>query len=277
MLKSPKRTFKKLFPNLVQYIIYLRGLLRANLCKINSSGKPIFKCPICEYHGPFIDYIKNIFNIEYTQCPKCELYERHRLQFLVIKEIEKKYNFSKMSILHFAPELYFKRLFNKIFYIHYTADLIDDDVDYKVDICRMPFDDDSFDVIFASHVLEHVSDDNMALSEIVRVLKPNGFAILPVPVVSPVTIEYHTENINEFGHVRTIGLDYFDKFKKYFSIVEILDSSKYDEKYQLYTYEDRSHYPTSTSPLRQPMDGYRHLDYVPVCFKSSGSSGLLVG
>jgi SAM-dependent methyltransferase len=265
--KLIRQTIKRLFPNIVPYVKDLRGFLRANLYRINLSGKPKFTCPICNYSGPFVDFNKTKQIIKHTKCPKCELYERHRLQYLVIKEIESRHNLSKLAILHFAPELAFERLFNKKFGEHYTADLIDEGVDYQVDICRLPFKNDSFDVIFASHVLEHVIDDNIALAEVVRVLKPNGFAILPVPVVSPVTIEYNSLNPYEFGHVRAIGIDYFDKYKKFFSKVEIWDSADFEEKYQLYTYEMRSCYPTSTSPLRQPMDGVKHLDYVPVCFK----------
>jgi len=265
--KTIKRTIKRLFPYVVPFVRDTRGFIRANLCRINIYRKPKFTCPICNYSGPFVDYCNNNQIISHTKCPRCELYERHRLQHLVIKQIGKKRDLSKMAILHFAPELAFERLFNKLFAKHYTADIIGEGVDYQVDICSMPFENESFDVIFASHVLEHVIDDDTALSEVMRVLKPNGIAILPVPVVSPVTIEYNSPNQYEFGHVRAIGIDYFEKYKKLFSKVEIWNSADFEEKYQLYTYEMRNLYPTITSPLRQPMDGVKHLDYVPVCFK----------
>ncbi|MDP6908310.1 MAG: class I SAM-dependent methyltransferase, partial [Flavobacteriales bacterium] len=63
-----------------------------------------------------------------------------------------------------------------------TADLFSPLADVKCDIQNMPFDDNSFDVIFCNHVLEHVEDDYKAMSELFRVLKPDGFAILQVPV-----------------------------------------------------------------------------------------------
>jgi SAM-dependent methyltransferase len=55
----------------------------------------------------------------------------------------------------------------------------------------LTFLDNSFDVLINSDVLEHVSDLNMALSEVKRVLKPGGFHVFTIPVdyELPVTIE----------------------------------------------------------------------------------------
>ena len=39
---------------------------------------------------------------------------------------------------------------------------------------RLPYPDDAFDVVFANHMLYHVTDVPLALSEIRRVLKPGG-------------------------------------------------------------------------------------------------------
>lgn len=44
----------------------------------------------------------------------------------------------------------------------------------KVDIQSIPFPDECFDVVIANHMLYHVPDLNLALSEVRRVLKPNG-------------------------------------------------------------------------------------------------------
>jgi SAM-dependent methyltransferase len=51
----------------------------------------------------------------------------------------------------------------------------------KGDICALPFPDASFDVVFATDVIEHVDDDHLAAQEICRVLKPGGNAIITVP------------------------------------------------------------------------------------------------
>jgi SAM-dependent methyltransferase len=50
------------------------------------------------------------------------------------------------------------------------------------DVERLPFEDGSFDKALCSHVLEHVLDDRAVLSEIYRVLREGGRAILAVPL-----------------------------------------------------------------------------------------------
>ena len=46
-----------------------------------------------------------------------------------------------------------------------------------------------FDVIYCSHVLEHVPDDRLAMGELRRVLKRAGWAVLLVPITAEQTIE----------------------------------------------------------------------------------------
>lgn len=45
----------------------------------------------------------------------------------------------------------------------------------------LPFEDDSYDIICAFDVIEHIEDDIKAIEEIHRVLKPNGKYFLTVP------------------------------------------------------------------------------------------------
>ena len=72
---------------------------------------------------------------------------------------------------------------------------------------RLPFADASFDRIIASEVLEHIPDDQRALDELSRVLRPGGSIAVTVPAWWPETIcwrlseEYHAP-IVEGGHVR---------------------------------------------------------------------------
>jgi len=49
------------------------------------------------------------------------------------------------------------------------------------DILELPFPDASFDKILMSEVLEHIADDEAALHEVYRVLKPGGILALSVP------------------------------------------------------------------------------------------------
>lgn len=75
------------------------------------------------------------------------------------------------------------------------------------DALRLPFRDDTFDHIIASEVLEHVTDDELALAEAHRVLKPGGTLAATVPSWLPEQVcwalsdEYHAPFV-EGGHVR---------------------------------------------------------------------------
>lgn len=75
------------------------------------------------------------------------------------------------------------------------------------DARRLPFADDSFDVVITSEVLEHIQDDVAAIAEMVRVLKPGGRFTATVPAWFPEVVnwklsdEYHAPK-SVGGHVR---------------------------------------------------------------------------
>ena len=129
-----------------------------------------------------------------------------------------------MRVLHFAPELVFYDLFSSFKDIDYwSVDLNPNrykgKVRKKVDITNIPFEDNSFDLIMCTHVLEHIPEDKKAMSELYRVLKPKtGIALLNVPIYKnkAVTLEnpeYNTPELRskyygQYDHVRAYGLDY---------------------------------------------------------------------
>ncbi|WP_108513290.1 class I SAM-dependent methyltransferase [Bradyrhizobium algeriense] len=49
------------------------------------------------------------------------------------------------------------------------------------DACAMPFNDESFDLVLATDVIEHLDDDRAGLREISRVLTPDGKVLITVP------------------------------------------------------------------------------------------------
>lgn len=75
----------------------------------------------------------------------------------------------------------------------------------KADATSLPFPDGTFDRIIASEVLEHIEADESAMSELARVLRPDGAAAVTVPRFWPETIcwalsqDYRT---SAGGHVR---------------------------------------------------------------------------
>lgn len=256
MIEIAKRLLEKLIfsPSFVSNLYRTLGI------------KNCYQCPICNYYGRFKSVMPETGKRKNARCVRCGSLERHRLQYLVFNEIIKNMDTQKMSMLHFAPETFFKKMFKKKFRFYVTADLYSRNVDRKEDLTSMSFENNSFDFFYASHVLEHIENDLKALSEIRRVLKPNGIAIIPVPIMGDKTIEYHKQNPHECNHVRCPGKDYYDSYKNYFSKIKLYYSGDFDEKNQLYIYEDRSKWP-NTMPLRPSTPGIRHLDIVPVCYK----------
>jgi SAM-dependent methyltransferase len=71
----------------------------------------------------------------------------------------------------------------------------------------LPFPDDTFDRIIAAEVLEHIPDDEGAIAELHRVLKPGGTIAVTIPAWLPEQIcwalseEYHAPHVPG-GHVR---------------------------------------------------------------------------
>lgn len=180
--------------------------------------------------------------------------------------LRKRFNLSELSIHHFSPEKAMSVYFREIFGSYFSAGITSEPVDCPADLTELPFPDCSCDFIFASHILEHIQDDEKAISEIKRVLKPGGIAVLPVPIVQETTVEYPEPNPMEADHVRAPGLDYFDKYKKVFSKVDVIGSEDFDSQFQLWNFEDRTGFPTKDSPLKRPMQGKRHPDFVPICY-----------
>lgn len=234
--------------------------------RLENKSKQKFECPICKYCGPFVDLHPLTGLRKHAKCPNCGALERHRIQFLVVQSILKKIDAPHMKMLHFAPEEFLTRTLFKKFGMYETADLNRPDVDHQCNLENLPFSNSTYDFVFASHVLEHVSNDKKAIQEIFRILKPNGIAVLPVPLVSHETIEYPEPNPNEEFHVRAPGLDYFDRYQTCFSRVETYTSDFFPKKFQLFVYEDRTQWPSTWCPLRQAMDGEKHMDIVPVCY-----------
>lgn len=128
-------------------------------------------------------------------------------------------------MLHIAPELCFIDRFEALENIEYiTGDIESPLAKVKMDIHDIPFEANTFDIVFCNHVLEHVESDIRAMEEMQRVLKPGGWAILQVPFFYPLneettedtSITDPRERERRFGqddHVRLYGKDYADRIR----------------------------------------------------------------
>lgn len=248
--------------------IWRRAVLPKVLHTAVNRNKESFTCPNCDFYGPFRNYRPGTGIRLHAQCPSCGALERHRVQRAVLDRLFIDISPQKLRVLHFAPETFFRNHFRRLNVKSYeTADLHMTNVDHQVDLCDLPFPDGSYDLVFASHVLEHIDDDIKAISEISRILSKGGVAILPVPIVGKISVEYDKPNPLEEYHVRAPGEDYFERYKPYFSEVNIIKSSELNEGIQPFIYEDRSGWPDSKYPQRIASGGERHEDFIPICIR----------
>lgn len=229
---------------------------------LNKRGKK-HKCYVCgntfnhfnKYHGG----IKNIpefrlklnlvdSNRDSFGCPFCPAYDRESHLFMFFDKLNFWKQLPDFQILHFAPE---KNLSEKIEslnpfkYIKADFNPIHEDIK-MIDATVIPFENDSFDLVICNHVLEHIPNYLMAISEIYRVIKPNGIAILQTPYSKILSKNFEDHNINtdnlreffygEKDHYRIFSEQHFlnDLRNVGFNLKIIQNREFFDDKISLY-------------------------------------------
>ncbi len=150
--------------------------------------------------------------------------ERHRLIWLYLTQ-ELDIEHQAFNVLHIAPELCLQRRLRALSHLHYTsADLESPWAEVHCDIQALPFAADTFDLILCNHVLEHIPDDRLAMRELLRVLAPEGRALLLVPMDTSreTTLEdpaINTDALREQyywqrDHLRLYGQDYVQRLRE---------------------------------------------------------------
>jgi SAM-dependent methyltransferase len=244
----------------------LKNRLRLFSGKI-FNNQPDFKCPLCAYVGQFVPTNnRDMGSRAYSHCPKCGSKERHRLMAHALNTRLASKITGQSDVLHFAPEPHIAALIRpkvrSYKTSHYTGG-----GDYKFDMKNIELPESSFDIVIASHVLEHIDDDLRAMTEVKRILRPGGVALLPVPTYAEKTIEYGRP-LESGGHVRAPGPDYFSRMKDIFDEVELIESKDAPAEYQTHCFENRSKWPTRNAPQVKPMQGIAFSEYLPICKKS---------
>jgi SAM-dependent methyltransferase len=175
-------------------------------------------CPICGHEGSFRAQGRPP---RYdAKCPKCGSFERHRLLALLLERTDAIRPGDRL--LHFAPEPSARALAKDIGVDYVSADIQPGVGDLTLDVESLDLPDASYDVVLASHVLEHV-DDGKALAEIFRVLRPGGRLIAFTPVIegwdetfedaSKVSVSDRLLHFGQEDHVRFYGRDVRDRIR----------------------------------------------------------------
>lgn len=225
-----------------------------------------FECPICEWHlRSFTDRRNRGGLLAHTPdgyCPRCGTKARHRRMWLYLSENTDILT-RKQRLLHVAPRPGLgKRLMNLE-----TVDYVGiglkpgPAITSLADVSSLPMQDNTFDMVLCMHVLEHVIEDLQAMSEIFRVLRPNGVALISFPLrldqptAEDVTVRDPAERKRRFGergHYRWYGTDASDRLRSVgFDVSLDLGSNLSDEhraRYGLRTDENIFHCRKPASP-----------------------------
>lgn len=173
-------------------------------------------CPVCnEFSTGFEPFgVKKRSDV---RCPRCKTFERYRLLYLYL--IQETDFFDKPNrVLDIGPLKGFSRVCQQASNLQYTSiDRFSTRAIHFMDITRLGLPDNYFDYTICYHVLEHIPEDNLALSEIARVMKPDGQVFFQVPIdihrentsYDPTTDEKDCERVyGQHDHIRIYGQDF---------------------------------------------------------------------
>jgi len=211
-----KKIYKYLLNKLPRPLLIRMSYVFRWIAPIFLGGNKV-ECTVCNKHyRKFLSY--GATDRPNVLCPNCLSLERHRLMWLYLKS-ETDFFTANKTVLHIAPEQCFLKRFKAMPNLKYTtADLVSPIADVKMDLHHAPFEDNSFDVIFCNHVLEHVEDDKQCMRELYRMLKPGGFGIFQVPIDYSRETTYEDKSITspeerekhfwQKDHMRLFARDY---------------------------------------------------------------------
>lgn len=163
-------------------------------------------------------------------CPCCGSLDRTRWTYWVLQHATDLFD-ARCNVLHIAPEKQIRtKIETNVQCDYYPGDIEKSPGIHRVDVTHMQFADKVMDYIIINHVLEHIPDEEKAISEIKRVLKDNGKIILSFPVsldrktfedCSIVTAEDRMKYYGQEDHVRLYGMDYKERIEQYGLAVKV--------------------------------------------------------
>ncbi len=190
----------------IQSIMFVRKLQSykygGNNVTCNCCNKSFLK---------FLPYGDSKIKRENARCPWCSSLERTRMlwDFLVKSNILK----NNIKVLHFAPESTIEKKLLKNKNINYiSADINPNLAVNVVDITKIKYLDNEFDLIICSHVLSVVKHEKKAFDELYRVLKIGGLLILMEHIYTHLedTIEDSTANSDQ-DRIKSYGQPYLER------------------------------------------------------------------
>lgn len=212
------------------------------LCNIFGSK---YECNVCGHKSnKFLGDGWHEGNI----CPRCRSDIRHRLIFATLKELDDykiEHLISGKDILHFAPEKILSTAIKNVAKSYTTADLLTDGyaydhIDHSIDISNMPsIESESFDLVIACDVLEHVPDHIAGIKEVHRVLRKGGHCLFTIPQRDHLKTTYEDPSIDspegreeaygQFDHLKIYGEDFKSFMESCNFTVAVIDEKCFPE------------------------------------------------
>lgn len=166
-------------------------------------------CPICG--GSFRRFLGAPGRSD-AVCPRCYAAERHRFLWIYLRDQSDVFTTPK-RVLHFAAENCLQSRMRDMSNLDYVTADLEAPADVRIDLTDISLPDESFDIVLCLHILEHIEDDHAAMSELRRILRPGGFAIVDVPLdrreetFEPDTRDPHERfrQLGQHDHVRFYG------------------------------------------------------------------------
>ena len=168
--------------------------------------------------------------------------ERHRFIWHYLSSKSKILR-SGGDLLHISPEYcFYQKLKNNKNINYHPVDKFEPGYDYlsltrDFDLLGESLESEKFDFIICNHVLEHIIDDRLAISNLYKILKKGGEAILSVPILknnlptyedySIVSPQERKKHFGQWDHVRYYGTDIRNRFEQAGFKVKTINSTEY--------------------------------------------------
>jgi SAM-dependent methyltransferase len=205
-------------------IFHLLRDAKKEIQKIFYKGDKVY-CVCCgskfRSFAPF-----GVHKLPNRMCLECDSLERDRLMWMYLDRKTDLYK-KPVKLLHVAPErIFFKKFKSTLTIEYYPVDKFPEPYPAGtkyLDLLDNSLPHESFDVIICNHVFQYIEEDGRAIQAVYNLLKPDGWAILQVPIDWNLTATYEDFTITDpaqrekiFGlreHVRWYGKDYGERLE----------------------------------------------------------------
>lgn len=204
LYQAAKRVVRSILPT---HLLYQYELPLRKLFALGYRGKAV-QCNLCQSE------LSGFIRLETGDllCPVCGSLPRHRRLWFLLEERP-----LNGKVLHFSPARPLWRLFRQLPGIEYIPSDYEPNplIQKRLDITKIDLPDQGLDHVLCYHVLEHIEDDQKAMTELYRVLRTGGQLLVQTPfkegaIYEDFSIREPADRLRHFGqedHVRVYSVE----------------------------------------------------------------------